>query len=426
MKNLCIDCLAFLVKFSCPWFLKGLFARYILQPVLLALFLLVILAGALLPAFNRAVLHHSSIPAKLLWPEIMEDFERVFPTPEGLEAQVAFWKLVFSRYTNRQVLLYDTVYPQVIYEVVDLDRSSGVRPALRKYKKILGQLHQREVTQSSRELSPEEERVFRMFAGITEKNKFQKAAHQRMRAQFGQRNHFVKAIQLSGLYQERFEEIFKQYDLPAELTRLPFVESYFKPKAYSSAGAAGIWQFMPSTARMYGLRVNSKVDERYDPFKAADSAARLLKANYEIFESWPLAVTAYNHGPAGLLKAIKTLDTKDFGVMVRKYRGKRFGFYSRNYYTQFLAVAQLMLDHKKHFGEIELLPSLQYESVTVAQQLFINDLVSDLAIPREELLDLNKGLKHSVTQSRAPLPKNIVLNLPPGKKALFLAQYARL
>ena len=426
MKNFYISCLAYVLKFSCPWFLKELCARYILQPVLLALFLLAVLSGALLPAFNRSVLHHASIPTKLLWPKIIEDFEHEFPTPKGLEAHVAFWRLVFSRYTCRQILLHDSVYPQVIYDVVDLDRSPGISPTMRKYRKILLALHQREVTKSSRALSPEEAKVFRLFAGITGKNKFRKAAYQRMRAQMGQRDSFIRAIKLSGLYQERFEEIFAGYTLPIELTRIPFVESYFNPKANSSAGAAGLWQFMPATARMYDLQVNGKIDERYDPFKAADSAARLLKANYEMFDSWPLAVTAYNHGPTGLLKAIKTLDTKDLGVMVRKYHGRSFGFYSRNYYTQFLAAAQLMLDYKKYFGPIEPLPCLQYESVTVAQHVFIDELVRELEIPKDELLILNKGLKCSVTQSQTPLPKNFVLKLPPGKKARFLAQYAKL
>ena len=426
MKNFCIFCLASFLKLSCPWFLKDLLTRYILQPILLAVFLLAILAGALHPMFNREALHQASMPTRLLWPEIMEDFERFFPTPDGLEAHVMFWRMVFSRYTSRQILLHDNTYPQVIYDVIDLDHSSGVGPAIRKYKKILLQLHQREVTKSSRVLSLQEEKIFHMFEGIREKDKFKKAAYQRMRAQIGQRDRFMKAIRLSGLYQKRFEEIFASYVLPLELTRIPFVESYFNPKAYSSAGAAGVWQFMPATARMYDLQVNSKVDERYDPFKAADSAARLLKANYEMFGSWPLAVTAYNHGPAGLLKAIKLLGTKDLGVIVRKYRGKNFGFYSRNYYAQFLAAAQLMLDYKKYFGPVEALPGMQYESVTIAQQVFINDLVSDLAIPKDELLILNKGLKRSVTQSRIPLPKNFDLKLPPGKKELFLAQYAKL
>ncbi|MCP4404524.1 MAG: transglycosylase SLT domain-containing protein [bacterium] len=426
VKKFCISCLASLVKFSCPWFLKELFAYYILQPVLLAVFLLAILAGAMLPTFNPDALHQASMPAKLFWPEILEDFERIFPTPDELEAHVVFWRTVFSRYTSRQILLHDSSYPQVLYEVVDLDHSPGISPAIRKYKKILLQLHQREVTKSSRTLSLQEAKVFRRFSGIREKDKFKKAAQQRMRAQIGQRDSFMKAIELSGLYQERFEEIFKGYALPTELTRIPFIESYFNPKAYSSAGAAGLWQFMPATARMYDLQVNSKIDERYDPFKAADSAARLLKANYEMFDSWPLAVTAYNHGPAGLLRAIKSLKTMDLGIMVRKYKGKRFGFYSRNYYAQFLAAAQLMLDYKKHFGPIEALPCLQYESVTIAQQVFIDDLIGNLSIPKDELLTLNKDLKRSVIQSKTPLPKNFVLKLPPGKKALFLAQYAKL
>ena len=426
MKNFYISCLASLLKCSCPWYLRELFARHILQPILLGLFLLAILAGTFFIGSHYTTLNQASRPIDLLWPEILEEFARVFPTPAGLEAHVRFWRMVFGRYASHQILLHDNTYPQVVYEVVDLKKSSGIRPAIRKYKKILLALHQREITQSSRALSPEEAKVFRLFAGIHEQHKFKKAAEQRMRAQMGQRDSFIKAIKLSGLYQARFEKIFTAYALPVELTRIPFVESYFNAKARSSAGAAGLWQFMPATARIYDLQVNTRIDERYDPFKSAESAARLLKANYDMFESWPLAVTAYNHGPSGLFRAIKALHTKDLGIIVRKYHGENFGFYSRNYYTQFLAAAQLMLDSKKHFGPIETLPCLEYESVTVARQVFIHELVKDLAIPKDELLILNRDLKHSVTQSRVPLPKNFVLKLPPGKKALFLSQYAKL
>ncbi|PID56717.1 hypothetical protein CSB45_09725 [candidate division KSB3 bacterium] len=428
VKHFCISCLASLLKYSCPWLLKELWIYYIVEPVLLGIFLLTVLAGTTFsPLFSQKSLNEATLPPELFRPKILTDFERRFPAPAGLEAHIVFWRMVFSRYTSRQALLHDTIYPQVLYEVVDRDRQPGIRRTVRKYKNILWQLHQWERTKSSRELSAEEKKVFRLFAGITEDHKFRKAASsRRMRVQIGQRDNFIRAIALSGLYQKHFEEIFQSYSLPVELTRIPFVESFFNPDAYSSAGAAGIWQFMPATARIYDLQVNSRIDERYDAFKAADSAARLLKANYELLGSWPLAVTAYNHGPYGILKAIRLLDTKDLGVIVRKYHGKSFGFYSRNYYAQFLAAAGLMLDYQRYFGSIKALPGLQYESVTIERQIFLNDLLSELAIPKDELLILNKSLKRSVLQSRIPLPKHFTLKLPLGKKALFLARYSNL
>jgi membrane-bound lytic murein transglycosylase D len=312
----------------------------------------------------------------------------------------------------------------VIYTVVDRDTAPGIKTAMRKYKRILRTLARKEKQHKLHSLTSEEARIYNMFRQISERNKFHKAATQRMRAQCGQRDRFLQAIQVSGLYQKKFEQIFQHYDLPIELTRIPFVESYFNHNAYSYAGAAGIWQFMPATARMYGLRINSKIDERYDPFKSAESAARLLKANYAIFHSWPLAITAYNHGPAGLLRAVKQLETTDLGKIVHEYRGAKFGFYSRNYYAQFLAAAQVMRDPRQYFPTISPLPPLQYDQVVIQKPIFLNDLSTALAVSKKTLLTLNRDLKRAVAQSKAPLPSNFLLKLPPGKKEEFLTQYA--
>jgi len=367
-NNTYLSILAYFIKLSCPWYLRAVLYRVVLQPLLIGAFLLFIVIIALLPTFAHNTLHRSALPQTLFWPEILKEFEANFPTPEELAHHVEFWKAVFSQYTRRQIILHDNTYPQVIYAVVDLDSSPGIRVALRKYTRILLQIYRKEQAHRLEDLTSEENRVYELFADISEKGKFRKAARQRIRAQSGQRENFMKAIRRSGLYQEKFEQIFAQYGLPLELTRIPFVESFFKPRARSYAGAAGLWQFMPATARQYGLQVSRHVDERYDPFKAADSAARLLKSNYDTFQSWPLAITAYNHGPGGIQKAVDQVHTTDIGKIVVSYKGANFGFYSRNYYAQFLAAAYIMLDPDRYFGKIERLPALHDENKTPAKQ----------------------------------------------------------
>jgi membrane-bound lytic murein transglycosylase D len=290
---------------------------------------------------------------------------------------------------------------------------------------LLRSLARKEQAGALETLTPEEQRVYNLFADIPGEHKFTKAAARPMRAQPGLHERFREAIRTSGLYQRKFIEIFEAHDLPLELTRLPFVESFFKYSAYSSAGAAGVWQFIPSTARLYGLRMTRAVDERYDPFKSAESAARLLKANYAIFETWPLAITAYNHGPVGLRRAVKQLGTTDFGTIATTYRGKRFGFYSRNYYAQFLAVVQIMQQPQRYFDEIEYFPPLQYEEIRLTHRMYVNDLVQLLAISKEDLLVLNRDLKRATLQSKTPIPKNYVLKLPPGKKQQLLSELAQ-
>ncbi len=446
IKQAGIGCLAWLLKFACPWYLRRLLSQYVLQPMLLAAFVVSVIAFGLFLPFSQSSIHYVSLPRKTDQAETLHEFETTlpvtqalqfipsspdaeairqfetfFPVPKELQHHVAFWKLVFSHYSRHQLLLHDSWYPQIVYEVIDVKKSKGLSHTLLKYRRILYGLDRKAAMRRLDALTPDEARVYRLFSAISEPNKFGEATR-RLRIQSGQRENFLKAIRLSGVYQEHFDEIFRQHGLPTDLTRIPFVESYFKHNAYSYAGAAGIWQFMPATARMYGLRINAKVDERYDPFKSAESAARLLKANYKIFESWPLAITAYNHGPAGLLTAMKRLDTSDLGEITRKYHNERFGFYSRNYYAQFLAAAQIMLNYEDYFGDVEPFTPLRYEAVTLAKSTYLNEIVSELQIPKDELLALNRDLKRTIIQSRAPLPKNFVLKLPPGKKAIFLAQ----
>ena len=113
-------------------------------------------------------------------------------------------------------------------------------------------------------------------------------------------------MQISGQYMIFLKKIFKKYDLPEELIVLPHVESSFNYKAYSSAGAAGIWQFTRGTGKQY-LKISYEVDERLDPILSTEAAAKLLKRNYEVLGSWPLAITAYNHGAYGMKRAVKKL-----------------------------------------------------------------------------------------------------------------------
>jgi len=111
---------------------------------------------------------------------------------------------------------------------------------------------------------------------------------------------------------------------------------------------------------------------------------------------------------------------------VREYQGTRFGFYSRNYYAEFVAVAQIMYDYRRYFGSIERLTPLEYEEVPVTQKIYVKDLIKNLSIPEETFLMLNRELKRSVLQSKSPLPQNFVLKVPPGKRDQFLKYYNNL
>ena len=155
-------------------------------------------------------------------------------------------------------------------------------------------------------MTPEQHTIFKSFRFIFEKNKFKIASERnRLRMQLGQKDRFVLGIFFSGRYIREMEKIFREEKVPIELTRLPFVESSFNLYAYSKVGASGIWQFMRSTGRLFHLRIDNICDLRNDPLAATRAAARLLRMNYEMLKSWPLALTAYNHGPRGVSSIVK-------------------------------------------------------------------------------------------------------------------------
>src|SRR5439155_792023 len=113
-----------------------------------------------------------------------------------------------------------------------------------------------------------------------------------------------------------------------EGARLPHLESSFDLRAYSKAGAAGIWQFIPATGRRF-MRVDALVDERRDPFASTRAAALYLREVHRLLNSWPLAITAYNHGPQGMARAVRQVGTTDIASIIRQYDGMAFGFAPR-------------------------------------------------------------------------------------------------
>ena len=154
----------------------------------------------------------------------------------------------------------------------------------------------------------------------------------------------------SGAVIDKFKQTFLSHGLPVDLVYLPCVESSFNFKAYSKFGAAGIWQFTHSTGRRY-MEINYVVDERRDPFISADAAARLLKKNYAELKEWPLAITAYNHGLAGMRRAKNAKGS--YEEIVKSYKSRSFKFASRNFYSEFLAARIVAKNPEKYFGKID-------------------------------------------------------------------------
>ncbi|MEO5359058.1 MAG: transglycosylase SLT domain-containing protein, partial [Nitrospirota bacterium] len=388
------------------WYLK-LVLRYAAVAVVFGLVAVSVFPGTSAASVNRFALSEP-------WPH---------PCPAPMRHQVDFWIKIFTKYTTKQAVIHDNRYLNIIYSAIDLtEEQSNSKKArvgvlsfeISKYREILLKLDQLPPDDPDKinELSPEELRIYEMFKEIEGPNKFSEAA-ERLRAQVGQKDRFQKAMAKSTMYMKDMERIFREEGVPLALTRLPFVESAFELSAYSWASAAGIWQFTEPTGKIF-LRMNAIVDERIDPMKSTRAAARLLNENYAQLGSWPLAVTAYNHGAAGMSKAMKTLYTKDISEIVEKYKGPAFGFSSRNYYAEFLAVLEILEDYQSYFGDIDFKDPDEFEVLRTGRPIKVSTIASACSL--DDIRRLNPELKSSVMESKASLPNDYFLKLPPGIK----------
>lgn len=146
------------------------------------------------------------------------------------------------------------------------------------------------------------------------------------------------------LYADMFDDILARYDVPEVLNYLPVIESAINPKARSHAGASGLWQFMPSTGKMYGLEINSWVDERNDPYRSTEAAARYLRKLYDTYGDWSLVLAAYNCGPGNVNKAIqRTGGARDYWTIYPHLPRE-----TRGYVPAFIAASYIMNNYSQH------------------------------------------------------------------------------
>lgn len=195
------------------------------------------------------------------------------------------------------------------------------------------------------------------------------------------------------LYFPIFEEALQRHGLPDELKYLAIVESGLNTKAVSPAYAVGLWQFMNSTGRSYGLKADILIDDRMDPFMATEAACKYLKNLHHMFNDWPLALAAYNCGPGNVRRAIRRSGyRKDFWEVYR-YLPRE----TRSYVPQFIAIAYVLNyaeDHLLFPDNIQYYPG--YEEITVNQNLSLKKLALQLDVCLDDLRILNPQLKKDI------------------------------
>jgi len=338
--------------------------------------------------------------------------EAVFPRPPGIHARVRLWTRVYSEVESTGGLIHDSEELDIVYEVIRWPKSlsasqqeARIARTKKHYQAILERL-----ARGKTSLTAEERRVLALFPpGVSRASLA--AAADRIRFQRGLAERFRDGLVRAGQWEPYIREVMRQAGLPQELAALPHVESSFNPSAYSHAGAAGLWQFMPGTGKQY-LRIDRAVDERYDPWKSSEAAAKLLGANYRVTGTWPLAITAYNHGAGGMMRAVKQVGTKDISVIIDRYESDSFGFASRNFYTEFLAAHDVETSAGRHFGALSRLRPAQHEVVVTRHPTSATALARTFGIDVGLLRELNLGLRDSVWKGSLSVPAGYAVRLP--------------
>jgi membrane-bound lytic murein transglycosylase D len=330
--------------------------------------------------------------------------EADFPLPQSLVPAVNFWVKVYTLADTESGFLHDNVNLDVVYEKLPRDKQ-----LIDEHRaQIIQDLHVLASGKRS-ELTERQQQILTLW-GKDVSNETLQVATKNVRWQLGQSDRYLEGLRRSGAYVPHIRAVARSMGLPEELAALPHVESSFHPGASSSVAATGMFQFMRETGKRF-MRVDTLVDERLDPYKSAYAALRLLKENYEDLGTWPLALTAYNHGTNGMLKAVREAGTKNIGEIVENYKGPRFGFASRNFYAQFLATRQVEKNSDKYFGPLVKQGAPEFAEVKMTGFVDAAVLAKSLGVSLDALKTDNPALADSIWKGSKRIPKDYVVKV---------------
>jgi peptidoglycan lytic transglycosylase D len=314
-----------------------------------------------------------------------------FPVPAGLEGAVEFWKQIFTRYSFGEVVLFDPMDPGTIYSILRAPDTEQGRILVEK---------ERARIVADYDIADEDSRI---------------------RSQRGAKEHFAEGLKISGRYIAEMKKIFREEGLPEELSYLPLVESSFNIRARSGVGAVGMWQFMPDTGKKF-MRIDESIDERRDPMASTRAAARLLKQNYRLMDNnWPLAITAYNHGTEGIFRGMKAVESDDLVEMIKRYQSPTFGFASKNFYAEFLAVVEIATKRDAYFPFLRAHAPVLLREVEVKRQAPLNAVLKPASITQNDFFEWNPALDRDIKA----IPMGYRVKLPAHKIDTFAAAHRR-
>lgn len=327
-----------------------------------------------------------------------------FPVPDNIRPAINFWIKVYTEADTQSGFLHDAQDLRIIYRKLDRDRDTinNTREKIRDDLNVLASGKRSGLTAAQQEL-------LALWGPDTPDSRFEQAANN-VRWQLGQSDRFIEGIQRSGAYRSHIEAVIEEKNLPRELAILPHVESSFHPGAYSRVAATGMWQFTRATAQRF-MRADYVVDERLDPYTATYGAMALLEYNFNALGSWPLALTAYNHGANGMARALRDVGSADIGRIIADYKGPRFGFASRNFYPQFLAALQVDTNATEYFGAITRDRAPEFASFTMSSFIDARVLANTLGVTLDDLQRDNPALQPAVWSGTKRIPRGYGLKI---------------
>lgn len=320
--------------------------------------------------------------------------DKTFATPEALKSEVDFWIKIYTQYTTEQ----------------------GVFHYAGSTDKILGELDLSQVYAHSNWSLIRKEKESELIIARQKRliaKKFAIKDIKKIRLQKGLKDRMREAIRISGLYLPMMEKIFRDNKLPTELTRVVFVESSFNINAGSKVGASGLWQIMPAVANKFKY-ISDSQDLRSHPIYSTQVAAKIFKQNYQILKSWPLAITAYNHGVGSLGKIVRKYKSNDISFLVENVSAKKsFGFASRNFYATYLAALHVERNANLYFPEpIYREGEMQISYFKLKQKISYEKFLVAFNNNEKKLKELNPHIKSKYLKRGAYLPAQVVVNLP--------------
>ncbi len=339
-----------------------------------------------------------------------------FPIYQIIAPNVQFWEKIYGTYTSDQGVLHDKSDLSVIYAVIDFvpRRTPGAGTVNAQLEKMVRMRHKKmleKFAEGKKPSSKEEKKVYALFKGKQRPAVFREAC-ENMRLQIGLKDTFRKGVVRSGAYMPLIKKIMRARNLPVELAYLPHVESSFNLNAHSKAAAVGLWQFVKYTGREY-MTINELVDERFDVYLSSMAAARFLKENYRQLGSWPLALTAYNYGRAGMVRAQEKWGT--YPRVIANHETAIFKFASKNFYSEFIAAVRVA---RRLENDRSLVKDRPWINVTfrLPDYASATELVDYFGISDEEFERLNPAIRGPVLEGRKYIPKGTLVRLPATKR----------